>query len=95
MGAAPAKCVPTGERHFPSTPAVTMGAMFVARLICSDSDCAEEQEIHAGSLAELERLLCDCGCTLELIAWPDWVDDGAEVVALRGRLAAVSLPAAA
>lgn len=57
--------------------------MFVARLICSDVDCAEEQEVHAGSLAELERLLCECGCALEVIAWPDWVEDGAEVVALR------------
>ena len=69
--------------------------MFVARLICSDSDCAEEQEIHAASLAELERLLCECGCALEVIAWPDWIEDGAQVIALRGRLAAVSLPAAA
>ena len=69
--------------------------MFVARLICSDSDCAEEQEIHAGSLAELERLMCDCGCALELIAWPDSIEDGAQVIALRARLSRVSLPAAA
>jgi hypothetical protein len=56
--------------------------MFVARLICSDVDCAEEQEMRAGSVAELERLLCDCGCALEVIAWPDWVEDDAQVVAL-------------
>ena len=72
-----------------------MAAMFVARVICSDSDCAEELEVHAGSLAELERLLCDCGCALELIAWPDWAEDVAEVVALRRRPARVSLPEAA
>jgi hypothetical protein len=72
-----------------------MAAMFVARLICSDADCAEELEVHAGSLEELERLLCDCGCALELIAWPDWADDVAEVIALRGRSASVSLPRAA
>lgn len=59
-----------------------MGAMFVARLICSDTDCAEESEVHAGSLAELERLVCECGCTLEMIAWPDWADDMARVVEL-------------
>ena len=57
--------------------------MFVARLICSDSDCAEEQEVHAETLAELERLMCDCGCALELIAWPDWADESAEVIELR------------
>ena len=72
-----------------------MRAMFVARLICSDVDCAEEQEVHAGSLAELERLLCDCGCALELIAWPDWAEDVAEVVALRTRRTRASLSEAA
>ncbi len=69
--------------------------MFVARLICSDTDCAEEQEIHAGSLQELERLMCDCGCALELIAWPDWAQDSAEVVHLRARRARGSLREAA
>jgi hypothetical protein len=34
----------------------------LARLICADSDCSEESEFHAASLAELERLMCDCGC---------------------------------
>ena len=72
-----------------------MVAMFVARLICSDSDCAEESEFYAGTLAELERLMCDCGCALELIAWPDWAEDRAEVMALRLRSAGASLPAAA
>ena len=72
-----------------------MRAMFVARLICSDSDCAEEQEIHAASLEELERLMCDCGCALELIAWPDWAQDSAQVVELRARRVGASLRAAA
>lgn len=61
--------------------------MFIARLVCSDSGCAEESEVHADSLAELERLICDCGCALELVAWPDWADDVAEVVAIRRRSA--------
>jgi hypothetical protein len=72
-----------------------MTAMFVARLICSDSDCAESSEFHAASLAELERLMCDCGCALELIAWPDWAEDSAQVIALRRRPARTSLRAAA
>ena len=70
--------------------------MFIARLICSDSDCAEESEVHADSLAELERLVCDCGCALELVAWPDWADELAEVVAIRrARLVSPAVPAAA
>ena len=72
-----------------------MPAMFAARLICSDSDCAEEQEVHATTLAELERLLCDCGCALELIAWPDWAEDESRVIMLRSGLPRTSLPAAA
>ena len=57
--------------------------MFIARLICSDPGCAEEREAEAPTLEELERLLCDCGCTLEVIAWPDRVDEGARVMSLR------------
>ena len=57
--------------------------MFVARLICSDVECAAELSAEATTLAELDRLLCDCGCALEVIAWPDWVDEPAEVITLR------------
>ena len=60
-----------------------MAAMFVARLICSDMECAEELTAESADAAELETLLCDCGCTLEIIGWPDWVDEPGEVVALR------------
>lgn len=56
--------------------------MFTARLICSDSDCAEEAQVQAATLAELERLLCVCGCGFEVIGWPDWVGELAEVVAI-------------
>jgi hypothetical protein len=44
-----------------------MAGVFLARLICSDSDCTEEFEAY-GSLDELTALACDCGCSLELIA---------------------------
>ena len=40
--------------------------MFRALLICSDEGCAELFEAY-GSLAELEALACDCGCTLEIL----------------------------
>jgi hypothetical protein len=63
-----------------------MGAMLVARLICSDEDCAAEAVAEAASLRELETLACDCGCALEVVAWPDHEDDAvAAVIALRVR----------
>ena len=52
------------------------GGVFVARLICSDPDCAEAFEARAGTLAELDALACDCGCAVEVLGWPDETDDG-------------------
>jgi hypothetical protein len=57
--------------------------MFVARLTCSDAACAAEVTAEGRAVAELETLVCECGCALEIVGWPDWVDDPAEVVALR------------
>ena len=58
--------------------------MYVARLVCSDEACAEEVAHEAAALAELETLLCDCGCALEVIGWPDVAAEPlAEVVTLR------------
>jgi hypothetical protein len=48
--------------------------MFHAKLICSDGDCAEIFEAW-GTLAELESLACDCGCTLEILTL-DECEDG-------------------
>jgi hypothetical protein len=60
-----------------------MRDVLVARLICSDTACAAELEAEAPTLAELETLICDCGCALEVIAWPDEAPSaGAEVVHL-------------
>jgi hypothetical protein len=58
----------------------------VARLVCSDPACAAELDAEASEPAELERLLCDCGCALEVIAWPDRVEEPAEVVLLYARV---------
>ncbi len=54
--------------------------MLVARLICSDTDCADEVLARAPSEGELEALACDCGCALEIIGWPD-VEETLELVA--------------
>jgi hypothetical protein len=42
--------------------------MLYATLICSDPDCAEEFEAW-GEPDDFEKLICDCGCTLEAIAF--------------------------
>jgi hypothetical protein len=62
-----------------------MDRVYVARLICSDTECAAEAAVEAGSVRELESLLCECGCALAIIGWPDWIDEPAEVVALPTR----------
>ena len=40
--------------------------MLYAILICSDPDCARELE---GSADELETMACECGCTLQALAF--------------------------
>jgi hypothetical protein len=58
--------------------------MYIARLVCSDEACAEELTQETATLAELETLLCDCGCALEVIGWPDVAAEPlADVVMLR------------
>lgn len=61
--------------------------MLAARLVCSDIACAAELEAEAATVAELETLICECGCALAVIGWPDEVRV-AEVVqlAVRGRV---------
>jgi hypothetical protein len=45
-----------------------MARMLYAILICSDPACAEEFESW-GEPADFEQLACDCGCTLQAIAF--------------------------
>jgi hypothetical protein len=45
-----------------------MGAMLYAVLICSDEECAEEFEAW-GEPGDFEKLACECGCTLQAIAF--------------------------
>ena len=63
--------------------------MYMARLVCSDSECAEELTAETATLRELETLMCECGCGLEVIGWPDVAAEPlAEVVLLRVQAAA-------
>jgi hypothetical protein len=39
-----------------------------AILICSDPDCAEELEAYPDEV-DLDKLACECGCTLQAIAF--------------------------
>lgn len=67
-----------------------MPCMYLARLICSDTDCAEELTFEALTLRELESLVCDCGCSFEVIGWPDVAAEPlAEVIILKARAHAV------
>jgi hypothetical protein len=60
--------------------------MYVARLICSDPSCAEEQSAEVATVAELDALACECGCALEIIGWPDWAEDAlADAIIVRLR----------
>jgi hypothetical protein len=66
--------------------------MYTATLVCSDPACAEEFAGEAATLHELETLLCDCGCALQIVGWPEVeAEPLAQVIMLRvgsGRLAA-------
>ena len=70
--------------------------MYTARLVCSDPACAEEIAAEAATLHELEALLCDCGCALTVVGWPDVdAEPLAQVIMLRvGRGACPKPPSA-
>lgn len=36
--------------------------MWIVKVVCSDPDCAEEQEIVVAELDEADAAVCDCGC---------------------------------
>ena len=71
--------------------------MYTATLVCSDPACAEEIAGETATLDELEALLCDCGCALEVVGWPDVAAEPlARIILLRVRRAgAARRPAAA
>jgi hypothetical protein len=55
--------------------------MVRARLLCSGEGCAALFEA-LGTLDEIEALACDCGCALEILAWPEPAADGADELVL-------------
>lgn len=58
--------------------------MYSARLVCSDPGCAELVAAETATLRELQTLVCECGCALEVIGWPDVAARPlAEVILLR------------
>ena len=48
-----------------SESARTMAHMFRATVTCPDGDCAEAYSAVA-ELEQLEAMICDCGCTLNI-----------------------------
>lgn len=59
--------------------------MWIARIRCSDPDCADESLVEVAELAQLEALVCGCDCVAEVVGLPDWVGDAGVVVALPRR----------
>jgi hypothetical protein len=49
--------------------------MVRAVLICSDDECTAVFEAY-GTLADVERLACECGCGLAVVGWPEPVSSG-------------------
>ena len=54
-----------------------MRRMYVARVLCSDPECAEQAVLEADDVMELVAALCECGCAYEIRGLPDWCDDPA------------------
>jgi hypothetical protein len=57
--------------------------VLIARLICSDPECAARVTEEAATLRELETLACECGCALEIIGWPDVVEEESAAVVVQ------------
>ena len=69
----------------PSYPSCMLcDVMYTAHLVCTDPACSEEHAAETATLAELDALVCECGCALELVGWPDVAAEPlAEVILLR------------
>lgn len=57
--------------------------VLIARLICSDPECAERITAEAATMRELETMMCDCGCGLEILGWPDHAEERHLAVVVR------------
>lgn len=54
--------------------------MWIVKVVCSDPDCAEEQEIVVAELDEADAAVCGCGCCVITLAVASF-----EPLALAGR----------
>jgi hypothetical protein len=60
--------------------------MFLAQIVCSDPECAEETEVTVESLDELDGCVCECGFGFVLIQVAERREPGSvQVVALPQR----------
>ena len=66
--------------------------MYIARVICSDEECADWLVVEAETLDELEALACECGCTYQVLGVPDFVEETSVVVPLHRRRARIKPP---
>jgi hypothetical protein len=61
-------------------------AMFLARIVCSDSECTEELEVSVESLDELDGYVCECGFGFVLLEVGEHREPGSvQVLALPER----------
>jgi hypothetical protein len=42
--------------------------MWIVRVVCSDPECAEEQEIVVAELDEVEAVVCECECCVVAVS---------------------------
>ncbi|MGN6814736.1 MAG: hypothetical protein ACTHK3_01455 [Solirubrobacterales bacterium] len=42
--------------------------MWIVKVVCSDPDCAEEQELIIAELDEADAAVCECGCCVITLA---------------------------
>lgn len=55
--------------------------MWIVKVVCSDPDCAEEQEIIVANLDEADAAVCDCGCCVVTLSVANFATQG--VLAMR------------
>jgi hypothetical protein len=48
--------------------------MWLIRMVCSDDDCAREVEALVAEIDEVDRIVCECGCSLVTLAVAEAVE---------------------
>lgn len=42
--------------------------MWLIQMVCSDDDCAQEIEALVAEIEDVDRIVCECGCSLVTLA---------------------------